>query len=61
MRRLFFFLARLAVAVALAVWLADRPGAARIAWHGYIIETSAAVLGLAALAVGVVLDRKSVV
>lgn len=54
MRRLFFFLARLAVVVALAVWLADRPGAARIAWHGYIIETSAAVLGLGALAGGVV-------
>ncbi|MER2520854.1 MAG: heme biosynthesis HemY N-terminal domain-containing protein [Bdellovibrionales bacterium] len=55
MRRLFFFLLRLAVLVALAVWLADRPGTARIVWHGYIVETSAAALGLVALAVGVAL------
>lgn len=54
MRRFFFFLLRLCVLVALAVWLADRPGTARLVWHGYVIETSAAALGLAALVVGFV-------
>lgn len=54
MRRLFFFLLRLAVLVALAVWLADRPGTARIVWRGTVVETSAAALGLAALVVGFV-------
>lgn len=48
------FLIRLALIVALAVWLADRPGTAHIVWHDYVIETSAAVLGLAALGVGIV-------
>lgn len=51
MKQLFSFTLRLAVIVALAVWLADRPGTARIVWHGYVIETSAAFLGLTALAV----------
>ncbi len=54
MKRLFGFILRLAVIVALAVWLADRPGTARIVWHGYVIETSAAFLGLAGLAAGFV-------
>lgn len=54
MKRLFGFTLRLVVLVALAVWLVDRPGTARIIWHDYVIETSAAFLGLAALAVGFV-------
>jgi len=45
-KRLFFFVLKLAVLLALAVWLADRPGTARIVWHNYVIETSAAFLGL---------------
>ncbi len=54
MIRFLGFLFRLALLVALAVWLADRPGTARIVWHDYIIETSAAVLGLGTLAIGFV-------
>ena len=52
MRRFLGFLFRLALLVALALWLADRPGTAKIVWHDYEIETSAAFLGLCALAVG---------
>lgn len=52
MIRFLGFLFRLALLVALAVWLADRPGTARIVWHGYVIETSAAVLGLGTLVIG---------
>jgi HemY protein len=53
-KRLFGFILRLAVLVAVAVWLADRPGTARIIWHDYVIETSAAFLGLCALGIGFV-------
>lgn len=54
MRRLFSLVLKLALFVALAVWLADRPGKAHIVWHGYEIETSAAFLGVIALAIGFV-------
>ncbi len=54
MKRLLFFIVRIAFIIALAVWLADRPGTARIVWHDYVIETSAAFLGLCALGAGVV-------
>ncbi|MFY9288059.1 MAG: heme biosynthesis HemY N-terminal domain-containing protein [Alphaproteobacteria bacterium] len=46
------FILRLSVLIALAVWLADRPGTARIIWHDYVIETSAAFLGLCGFALG---------
>jgi HemY protein len=49
-RRLIGFILRVVIFVGLAVWLADRPGTARIVWHDYVIETSAAFLGLAVLA-----------
>jgi HemY protein len=49
MKRLLGFLFRAAVFVVLAAWLADRPGTARIVWHEYVIESSAAVLGLAVI------------
>ncbi len=42
-RGLWFF-ARLAFVVIVAVWLAERPGAASIEWGGWLIETSAAML-----------------
>lgn len=51
MKRLLGFLLQAALFIALAVWLADRPGTATIAWHDYVIETSAAFLGLVVLAV----------
>jgi len=44
------FLLRLVLAVALVVWLADRPGTAQIVWRDYQIDTSAAVLGVMVLA-----------
>jgi HemY protein len=53
--RLLGFLLKFVAVVALAIWLADRPGTARIIWHDYIIETSAAFLGLCVLAAGFVL------
>lgn len=52
--KLIGFLLRLIILVAVAVWLADQPGNARLVWHGYVIETSAAFLALAVLAVGYV-------
>ena len=52
MKRLFSLLIKLAVILALAVWLADRPGTAHIVWHNYVIETSAAFLALAIAAAG---------
>lgn len=52
MRRLLVFLFRAVILVALTVWLADQPGTARIVWHGYVIESSASVLGLAVFALG---------
>ncbi|MDE1900651.1 MAG: hypothetical protein KGI37_03270 [Alphaproteobacteria bacterium] len=49
MIRLFVFVIQIAVLAALALWLADKPGTARIVWHGTVIETSAAFLGLCVL------------
>ncbi|MDR3451020.1 MAG: heme biosynthesis HemY N-terminal domain-containing protein [Alphaproteobacteria bacterium] len=51
MRRFFTFIVQIVVLAAVAIWLADRPGTARIEWHGTVIETSAAFLGLCVLAV----------
>lgn len=44
MRRLIWFTLQLAALVALAVWLAARPGDVTIVWLGYEIKTSAALL-----------------
>lgn len=55
MKRLLSFIVKLLLLVALAVWLADRPGSAHIIWHGYDIETSAAFLGVCVFATGFVL------
>lgn len=46
MIRLLGFVFRIAIVIAVALWLADRPGTARIVWHDYVIESSAAFLGL---------------
>jgi len=45
-RRLFFFIVKLTLVVAVAAWLASRPGTAHIVWHGYEIETSASILAV---------------
>jgi HemY protein len=52
MKKLIGFILRLAIIAALVVWLADQPGTARIVWHDYVIETSAAFLAVAAVAFG---------
>lgn len=54
MIRALWFLLKLAVVIAIAVWLADRPGTVSVTWMGYVVETSFAVallVGLTALAV----------
>ena len=50
MRRTIIIIIEVAILVAIAVWLARRPGDVEIAWQGYIIETSVGVLLLAVLA-----------
>lgn len=47
MRQTVFFLVKLAIVVAVAVWLADRPGRVEILWQGYQIETTVGILLLA--------------
>ncbi|MBV8548555.1 MAG: hypothetical protein JO126_03760 [Alphaproteobacteria bacterium] len=54
MIKLVSFIIRAALLIALAVWLADQPGTAKIVWHDYVIETSAAFLAVTAIAVGFV-------
>ncbi|MGP1394801.1 MAG: heme biosynthesis protein HemY [Inquilinaceae bacterium] len=50
MRRALFFITKLAILIAAAVWLANRPGRVVLDWQGYTVETSAGILVLAALA-----------
>ncbi|MBB6254042.1 heme biosynthesis protein HemY [Nitrospirillum iridis] len=54
MRRTLWFLLRLGLVIALAVWVAQRPGTIRLDWQGYIIQTEVGVVALALLALGVV-------
>jgi len=44
--KVFGFLLRIVLLIALVIWLADRPGTAQIVWRDYVIETSAAVLAV---------------
>ena len=74
MARALWFMVKVAIVVAIAVWLAERPGTVAIAWQGWVVETSVAMavlITLAALAAAALLyrlwravwggDRKSVV
>jgi HemY protein len=54
MRRLLFYVIGLAILVAGAVWLADRPGNVSIRWGDYLITTSVAVLVVAVIVLSVV-------
>jgi HemY protein len=54
MRRALIFFIEVAVVVALAVWLADRPGAVVIDWQGWRLETTVGMLALVVFAVVVV-------
>ncbi len=51
MRRALIFFIEVALVVALAVWLADRPGVVAIDWQGWRVETSLGVLALAVFVV----------
>lgn len=51
MRRALIFFVEIAVVVAIAVWLADRPGAVVVDWQGWRVETSVGVLALTIFAV----------
>lgn len=53
MIRTLFFLVKLGLAVAVAVWLAQRPGQVTIVWQGYEVTLSVAVLllGVGAIAI----------
>lgn len=55
MRRVILYLVQLALIVAAAIWLAERPGEVRIDWLGWRLETSAAVLLLIVLALAWIL------
>jgi HemY protein len=44
MLRALWFIFLLAVLATSAMWLVDNPGQVSMAWQGYVIETSAAVL-----------------
>jgi HemY protein len=54
MMRFFGFIFQIAILAAVAIWLADRPGTARIVWHDTVIETSAAFLALCVLGIAFV-------
>ncbi len=54
MRRAVWCFVQIAAAIVLAMWLADRPGAATIEWQGWRIDTSVGVLAVAVLVVVVV-------
>lgn len=54
MIRALWFLLKLAIVIAVAIWLVERPGTVSVHWLGYAIETSfivALLIGLAALGV----------
>ena len=55
MIRFLIYVVEVAVVVAIAVWLADRPGLVSLDWQGWRIETSVGILALSVflLAVGV--------
>ena len=54
MRRLLFYIVGLAILIAAAVWLADRPGSVSIRWGDYLITTSVAILVLVAVVLAAV-------
>ncbi len=48
MRRALLLIVKIGAVVALAVWLANRPGRVEMTWQGYVFETSVGVLVLIA-------------
>ncbi|WP_366658149.1 heme biosynthesis HemY N-terminal domain-containing protein [Fodinicurvata sp. EGI_FJ10296] len=52
MTRALYYIIKVAVLVAIAIWLAERPGDLEIEWQGYVVETT---LGVALLALFVLI------
>jgi len=48
--RALFFIVQLALLIAAALWIADRPGRVSVVWQEYVVETPLWVAGLAVLA-----------
>ncbi|MFN4088545.1 MAG: heme biosynthesis protein HemY [Alphaproteobacteria bacterium] len=55
MLRAVIFLIKVAIIVAAAVWLADRPGAVVIEWQGWVIETTVGILLAATVTLALIL------
>ncbi|MGQ9368735.1 heme biosynthesis protein HemY [Azospirillum sp. ST 5-10] len=49
MARAIWFIVKVAIVVAIAVWLAERPGTVAVAWQGWVVETSVAMAVLIAV------------
>ncbi len=45
--RIVVYIIEVAIVIAIAVWLADRPGTVLLEWQGYRVETSVGILALA--------------
>lgn len=48
--RAVWWIIKIAILVAVAIWLANRPGAVAVEWQGYVVETSVGVLIVAVAA-----------
>ncbi|WP_207455418.1 heme biosynthesis HemY N-terminal domain-containing protein [Azospirillum sp. SYSU D00513] len=60
MSRAIWFLIKVAIIVAAAIWLVEHPGSVSVNWQGYVVETSftmAVIIGLVALGVAALLYR----
>ncbi len=55
MWRAILFLIKIAIIVAIAVWLADRPGEVVIEWQGWLVETSVGILLAVVVTVALIL------
>lgn len=53
MIRAIWFLLKVAILVAIALWLVDNPGLVAFTWQGYVVETSVAMLVLALVVIAV--------
>ncbi|WP_448190335.1 heme biosynthesis HemY N-terminal domain-containing protein [Azospirillum sp. sgz301742] len=49
MIRAIWFLIKVAILVAIAIWLAEHPGSVAVTWQGYVVETSFAMMVLVAV------------
>lgn len=54
MRAIFFYVVKVGLLIAAAVWLANNPGHVMVAWGGWRIDTNLAVLGGVAVAAAII-------